>query len=91
MPFFVTSRAPKVHRASGSGRGKPACFHESFQDFIFPTRVVLKPLDSLIGRLVACSARKGVDTQTDRRTDKVTLAAHARRGVIKSCHRMTGY
>ena len=36
MPFVVTSGAPTVHRASGSGRGKPsaimhvgffACFH----------------------------------------------------------------
>ena len=36
MPLVVTSLAPKVHRASGSGRGKPsaimhigffACFH----------------------------------------------------------------
>ena len=36
MPFVVTSSAPKVHRASRSGRGKPseirhvgffACFH----------------------------------------------------------------
>ena len=46
--------------------------------------MVLKPLISLIGRLVACSARISVDTQTDRHTDTrstVTLAAHARRGL----------
>ena len=42
--------------------------------FIIQAHVVLKPLVSLIGRLVACSAR------TDRQTDKpttVTLAVHA--------------
>ena len=50
-------------------------------------RVVLKPLVSLIGNLVVCSA---VDTQTDRQTERqtdrtttVTLAAHARRGLTR--------
>ena len=54
---------------------------QSFQEnrpFIFRARVVLNPLVSLMGRLVACSARISVDRQTDRRT----LAAHARRGLI---------
>ena len=40
---------------------------------------------SLISRLVACSARIVADRQTDRqthRTTTVTLAAHARRGLI---------
>ena len=46
--------------------------------FFFQARIVLKPLVSLIGRLVACSARISVDTHTQ--TDTVTLAAHARRG-----------
>ena len=57
--------------------------------FIFQARIVLKPLVSLIGRLIACSARISVDTQTDRQTDKpttVTLAAHARRGLIIALH-----
>ena len=68
---------------------------QSFQEnclFILQDFVVLKPLVSLIGHLVACSARISVDThtqrQTDRQTDKpttVTLAVHARRGLIKSC------
>ena len=35
------------------------------------TLVTLKPLVSLIGRHVACSARISVDTQTDRQTDQV--------------------
>ena len=51
----------------------------------FQVRVVLKPLVSLISHLIACSARISADTQTDRQTDKpttVTLAAHARRGLI---------
>ena len=52
------------------------------QPFIFQARVVLKPLVSLIGRLVACSDRISVDTQTDKPTT-VTLAAHARRGLTK--------
>ena len=77
MPFFVTSWAPKVHRASGSGRGKPSAHGlfsrhiisrtQSFQQnrpFNFQARVVLKPLVSLLGRLVACSARISVDTHT---------------------------
>ena len=58
---------------------------QSFQEnrlFNFQARVVLKPLVSLIGHLVA---RINVDTHrlTDRTT--VTLAAHALRGLIKSC------
>ena len=46
----------------------------------------MKPLVSLIRHPVACSARINVDThthtQTDRQTNYVTLAAHARRGLI---------
>ena len=47
----------------------------------------MKQLVSLMGRLVACSARISVDTHmhTDRQIDKpttVTLAVHARRGLI---------
>ena len=52
---------------------------QSFQEnrpFVFQ---ILKLLVSLIGRFVACSARISVDTH--RQT--VTLAAHARRGLIK--------
>ena len=55
----------------------------------FPALVALKLLVSLISRLVACSARIVVDRQTDRQADRqthrpttVTLAAHARRGLI---------
>ena len=46
----------------------------------------LKLLISLISHVVACSARIVVDRKTDRqthRTTTVTLAAHARRGLIK--------
>ena len=48
---------------------------QSFQEnrpFIFQARVALKPLVSLIGRLVTCSARISIDRQTDRQTDKPT-------------------
>ena len=61
---------------------------QSFQQnrqFIFHALVALKILVSLISRLVACSLRIVVDKQTDRhthRTTTVTLAAHARRGLI---------
>ena len=51
----------------------------------FPALIALNLLVSLISRLVACSARIVVDKQTDRqthRTTTVTLAAHARRGLI---------
>ena len=64
---------------------------QSFQQnrsFIFQGRVVLQPLVSLIGRLVACSARISVDRHTDR-TTTVTLAAHARRGLIMKSHSKT--
>ena len=51
--------------------------------------MALNPLLSLIGRLVARSGRKRGNRQTDRQTDRqndktttVTLAAHARRGLI---------
>ena len=51
----------------------------------FLALVALKLLVSLISRLVACSSRIVADRQTDRqthRTTTVTLAAHARRGLI---------
>ena len=55
----------------------------------FQAPVVLNPLVSLMGRLVACSAGISVDTHTQ--TDKpttVTLVAHARRGlIIADCER----
>ena len=70
-----------------------ACFHairisrtQSFQrnrHVIFLALVALKLLVSLISRLVACSARIVADKQTHR-TTTVTLAAHARRGLISS-------
>ena len=75
-----------------------ACFSrhisrtQSFQQIChisFLALVALKLLVSLISRLVACSARIVVHRQTDRQTDRqthrtttVTLAAHARRGLI---------
>ena len=54
---------------------------------IFLALVALKLFVSLISRLVACSARIVADKQTDtqtqtHRTTTVTLAAHARRGLI---------
>ena len=51
----------------------------------FLALVALKLLVSLISRLVACSPRIVVDTQTHtqtHRTTTVTLAAHARRGLM---------
>ena len=66
-------------QVSGSGRGKPArlCIDISrtqlFQEnrrFDFQVRVVLKPLVSLIGRLVACSVRISVDTRTETPTNR---------------------
>ena len=61
---------------------------QSFQQnrhIIFPALVALKLLVSLISRLVARGARIVVDTHTHtqtHRTTTVTLAAHARRGLI---------
>ena len=43
--------------------------------------MTLNPLVSLIGRFVAYTARIVIDTHTDR-PSTVTLAAHARRGLI---------
>ena len=58
---------------------------QSFQQnrhVIFLALVALKLLVSLITRLVACSARIVADKQTHR-TTTVTLAAHARRGLMR--------
>ena len=61
---------------------------QSFQQnrsILFLALVALKLLVSLISRLVACSARIVVDKQSDKQTHRlstVTLAAHARRGLI---------
>ena len=91
---------PRWAERAKPGRGKPvlimnvgflACFHaisrtQSFQKnshFSFLALVALKRLVSLISRLVACSARIVVNRQTHR-TTTVTLAAHARRGLM-SC------
>ena len=55
---------------------------------IFLALVALKLLVSLISRLVACSPRIVVDTHTHtqtHRTTTVTLAAHARRGLMNEC------
>ena len=60
---------------------------------LWPTLVALNLLVSLISRHVACSARIVADKQTDKQTDRqthrqthrtttVTLAAHARRGLM---------
>ena len=92
MPLVVTSDflRSKVHRASGSGRGKAQCDLACFHGISLER--VLNPLVSLMGRLVACSARISVDRQTDslqyihRETERlytVTLTAHARRGLEK--------
>ena len=60
--------------------------------------MALNPLVSVIGRLVARSGRKrGTDRRTEGRTDgirndkttTVTLAAHARRGLMKRLPRDT--
>ena len=88
---------PRCAERAKPGRGKPvlimhigffACFHaislERSRFSIIATLVALKLklLVSLMSRLVACSARIVVDRQTHR-TTTVTLAAHARRGLIK--------
>ena len=97
----MTSRASKVHGASGSGRGKPsAIVHIGFFAFItaYLSNAVVSGKSPFYfsgsrsseaagitnNRLVACSARISVDTQTHRQTDKpttVTLAVHACRGL----------
>ena len=63
---------------------------------VFLALVALKLLVSLVSRLVACSPRIVVDTHTHTHTDTyvhterllatVTLAAHARRGLMKLRH-----
>ena len=58
--------------------------------FYFLAHVPLKLLVSLISRLVACSARIVVDRQTHR-TTTVTLAAHARRGLINHSNDITNH
>ena len=77
-----------------------ACFHtispersgfSKIGTFFYLALVALKLLVSLISRLVACSARIVADKQTNKQTHKqthrtttVTLAAHARRGLINT-------
>ena len=67
-----------------------ACFHgislgmQLFQEnrrFTFQARIVLKPMVSLIDRLVACITRISVDRQTDKPSTE-TLAAHVHAGVV---------
>ena len=59
---------------------------------IYLALVALKLFVSLITRLVACSARIVADKQTNKqthRTTTVTLAAHARRGLMKGTKVLT--
>ena len=89
---------PKVHRANGSARDKPArlcilAFSLGFtaylsnavvsanRPFIFQRRVVLKPLVSLIGRLVACCARISVYS-TGKQSRGPRKRAHARLRIV---------
>ena len=69
-----------------------SCFSENCH-VNFLALVALKLLVSLMSRLVACSPRIVVDRQTDKQTNRqthrtttVTLAAHARRGLMKHLH-----
>ena len=89
--MLITSniRAPLIDGLGHETRSAtvPVCRSrtQSFQEnrpFNFQAHVVLKPLVLLMGRLVTCSARISVDTQTDTQTTTVTLAARARRGLI---------
>ena len=74
---------PRCTERAKPGRGKRVAHYAYWQNrhIIFLALVALKLLVSLISRLVACSARTVVDRQTHR-TTTVTLAAHARRGLI---------
>ena len=62
----------KMHRASGSGQGKLGVIMlvgffshlSNAVDFGLQVRMVLKPLVSLIGCLVACSERIAADKHT---------------------------
>ena len=77
------------------GRGKPVwlcilafslVFTAYISNAVVSFSVVLKPLVSLMGRLVACSAR--IAEQTDR-PSSVTPAVHARRGLMSTDNRST--
>ena len=97
--YPLSNIRPRCAERAKRGRGKPvlimhigflASFHAINRHIIFLSLVALKLLVSLISRLVACSPRiecAQTDEQTNRRTDRtttVTLAAHARRGLIIS-------
>ena len=80
---------PEARIAPPEGNGEPLenmsggrdRVHGADEKIFFPALIALKLLVSLISRLVACSARIDADKQTHR-TTTVTLAAHARRGLI---------
>ena len=86
---------PAMARAQSIARWLFACSiagTQSFQEnrhIHINVLVAQNPLVSFIGRLVACSARTRTDRRTDRQTNTVTLAAHARRGLNPrcACHR----
>ena len=92
--YPLSNIRPRCAERAKRGRGKPvlimhigflACFHAiSLERSRFSKIACLffvPLLVSLISRLVACSPRIVVDKQTHR-TTTVTLAAHARRGLI---------
>ena len=74
MPSRYTEQANPVEAVENIS----ACAFsvKEIRPFTFQARVVLKPLVSIIGRLVACSARISVNTH--RQTDKATFSAYAR-------------
>ena len=88
----LTMKGTKVRRALAT-RMRYMCTHARdcylWAGPLLAFCVALNPLVSLIGRLVARSGRKRGNRQTDRQNDKtttVTLAAHARRGLIINIH-----
>ena len=90
------TRARYIASWRGRVRDRPhvgffACFHtislerSRFRKIatLYPCSRCLQPLGATHWPIVACSARTGADRQTaDRLTSTVTLAAHARRGLI---------
>ena len=75
---------PRCAEEAKPGRGKPVLIIQN-PHIIFHSLVALKRFVLLISRRVGYSARIVVDKQTDKQTHRpstVTLAAHARRGLI---------
>ena len=92
MPFVVTSCAFKIHWARGPGRGQPHTYTLRMCTanwWVGPCNSVRDRASFSLSNAVVSAKSRQTDRQTDWHTHRpstVTIAAHARWGLITCCN-----